>query len=175
MDVALSEVEVACLKKLAELSQKGEEGWDKEAGWESIGLTAENYMPVLSLLEQLGYVTNALHTSETHFDLFAINPSVILAVRAIEAEEKKKQEAPDIVETFKATLKKHPVGGRIAVLVIGSLFVIAAANQIMDFAEKLGKLRTQPTTAAPAPVAQPASEQSAPRTASTLVSTRKTP
>src|SRR5438067_219208 len=106
MPFAWSEAEIACLKRLAELYERGQTTWQVSAGWESIGLTAENYRPVLNLLEHRGYIDWPWDAKGSDFTSITIRGFVIDAVREFAEQEKQKQEAKDLVESFKTTMRK---------------------------------------------------------------------
>jgi hypothetical protein len=150
MAIALSEVEVACLKKLAELFEKGCDSHDGNP--EAIGLTADNYYPVLKMLEQHGFIEDAIHTTGGFYTLFRINASAVQTVRAIEErtrkqeeeeqrqreeEEKRRLERKDIVEYVRVTLRKHPVLGWLCVAGIALTALITVLNQLLSLLKNL--------------------------------------
>ena len=96
MAVNLSDAEVSCLKILAALYEANDFYWSIEKGLESLGLTPQNYQPVLSMLQQYGYIDNVAHTTDGWFTMFSIHASSVQTVREFELE-KKKLDNKDIV------------------------------------------------------------------------------
>ena len=138
MELALSDVEIVCLKKLAVLFAQGKEWWTCGAGWESIGLTPENFYPVLTSLERYGYINKVTHTTGSPFSMFKIDASAVQAVRAIAAQEEKRQEGKDIVELVRLTLRKHPVTAWTLILLTALLAVVTGLNQFISLFKNLG-------------------------------------
>jgi hypothetical protein len=111
----LNELEIVCLKKLAELYEKGQFNWNKEQGFETIGLTEINFRPILTTLENAGYISTD-QICGMWMGSISIKGSVVLAARMIAKEENRRK---DIMEYVKVTLREHPV--------IGWFFVISSA------------------------------------------------
>jgi hypothetical protein len=141
MTLILSDVEKTCLKKMAELHEKGERLWKRDLGWESIGLTEESFLPVLSGFQGYGFIENVQHTLRTRFVMFAISATAVQTARDIAEQEKKLQEGKDIMEHVKVTLRKHPVAGWVIVVFTTVLIVATAITQIAGALKVLGLIK----------------------------------
>ena len=135
MSPTLNAVEMACLKKLAELFEKGELRWNSESGWESIGLTGTNFMPVISTFKKYGYIDGEINVNLLRHIDFSITPSAAQAVRVIAKEEEK---GKDIVEHVKVTLRNHPIIGWFTVIFIAITVFATAISQIGAALKVLG-------------------------------------
>ena len=113
MSITLNEAEIACLKKLADLHDRGEIYFDAHRlNLSSIALYPGNSIPILRMLEQYGYIEDPIHTTAGRYSLFTINPSAVQAVRELELECKK-LENQNILEKAKTWAMKHPFWGRV--------------------------------------------------------------
>jgi hypothetical protein len=142
MGVTLKGVEIVCVKALAKCFEENRSVWTSPDGWEEIGLTAENYGPVLDLMEMCGAIENVTHTMGDRFAYFTITPQAVQIAREIEAQDEQRQakekEGKDIVEHVKVTLRKHPVMGWLCVVAIALVAVATALNQFLSLFKNLG-------------------------------------
>ena len=140
MGVTLKGVEIDCVKMLAKCFEEGKPRWSGTDGWEAIGLTEANYYQVLSLMESIGAIGNVQATSGSLFHYFTITPQAVQIARQIEDQEKKRLEGKDIVEHVKVTLRKHPITGWAAVVLIALVALVTALNQLVSLFKNLGWL-----------------------------------
>ncbi len=98
--------EVDCVKKLAELFEKGQ----TQSGASLIGLTKESdAAAVLGMMEGCGIIKNPTHMAGNRYAMFHITAGAVHAARRIEADEAKKQEGEDVVENIKNKFKRNNV------------------------------------------------------------------
>lgn len=110
MEFEFNEAEVKCVKCLAKAFAEGRLHADMQKGdWESVGVTAENYNGVLSIMEEYGLISKPFHHGPSRFLMFTVEPKAMVLARAIENKELEDAKGKDIVESIKITLKRHPV------------------------------------------------------------------
>lgn len=138
MEIRLTANEIAIIKKLANLYASGVTSWRLENDHDALGLTAENYAPMMGIMERYGAIEGVQHTAAQRFSTFRISPMIIQLSRQIAEKE---QEAPKLknnVEEIKAFMQSKPI---IAWLVIGSgviLILLNAANGTVTLLQNLG-------------------------------------
>lgn len=138
VDVILRGVELECCKKLAEYFERGEIQWRSSNDWHLIGLTDENYVPVLSTLAQYSLIGDVQGTNACRFSFFKIRPGVVQVVRHLERQEAEEKKGKDVVAQTTESLRRHPIMGYVilsAIALATLLVIIANALTIM---EKLG-------------------------------------
>jgi hypothetical protein len=140
--VTLSEPEIACLKRLAELYREGKTFLTVNDP--SLVLPAETREAILGTMENLGIIDRATHAIGLRFVQFNISANSVQVARQIQEQESAKKEPEDIVEQLKGTAKSKPV---LAWLIIAFVVLAAAvtfANQLLDLLTKLGVIKLQP-------------------------------
>ncbi|MFO0849565.1 MAG: hypothetical protein U0871_13560 [Gemmataceae bacterium] len=141
MDVALSDAERACVRILAGRFEAGQMRWRRSEGWGSIGLAEETYHPVLKMLEQYGFISDVSNTMEQRYVSFRIEPLCVQVVRTLDEDERKRQEGKDIVEHFQATLRRHPVWGRVILAGLMLTVLLSAVSSITTILKNLGWIK----------------------------------
>lgn len=133
----LKGIEVECVKRLAERFERGETHLRIFGKWEQLGLTNENFIPVLTMMVSLGVIQEDNKHAGQPFRSFAITAKSAILARQIEEHAKKQAERKDIVEIVKLTLRKHPVTAWsfLVFLAIGGL--LAFVNQVLTFLKNI--------------------------------------
>ena len=129
MEIEFNEDEVKCIKCLAKAYATGAGRADlQKEDWETVGVTADNYISVISIMEECGFISGAFH-AHRRFLMFAIEPKVLIAARAVEANELEEAKGKDIVESIKVTLRRHPITARLFIAFTGvGAFLIVLHN-----------------------------------------------
>lgn len=153
MGYRLNADETACVKTLAERFEKNEV-WVEYSGSigvpnslvDPLGLPAEKRDAILSLMEEMGVITEVTHTMEGRFHFFRISPSITQIARMIAKQETKKEEPRDIVEEVKTVVRSHRVLAW-AIIVFFALTGLATfLNQLLQLLKGLGVTFGSPTT-----------------------------
>jgi len=143
MDLNFNEAEFACLKKLADLFERGHD-FCSGMKTEEIGLTKQNRYAVLRMLEQHQYIRDPIHTAGNpsggggHYSSFCINASTVQTVRVIEEAARKKTERKDFVDQVKEAARKHPILGPLILIVVVLGGVVTVLNQFISLLKNLG-------------------------------------
>jgi hypothetical protein len=126
----LKGAEIGCVKILAKSYENGQRAFNYQSDWESIGLTEENFSPVLLMLEHYGIISDAIKDFDIEFRAFQITPLAVQIARDIEDQEKKKEEPKDIVEGVTQMARKNRT---LATVIIFGLVLTAALTAVNQF------------------------------------------
>ena len=100
--------------------------------WHTIGLTNENHIPVLSLLEHHGLIEVLVRTFDEEFGAFKISPLAVQVARDMDKQEKKSQEPKDLVDEFRNMARKTKAIAISILAVSVFVVVITGVNQLLS-------------------------------------------
>lgn len=92
MDVILSDLERSCLHKLASIFNSETGHWSFGQGFEAIGLTKENYIPVLRTFEDWGIIEKVTHATTGLYSFFKVNAKAVQMIRVMSKLEDEAKE-----------------------------------------------------------------------------------
>lgn len=121
--------EIECVKKLAERFESGKLLWRERNNWEAIGLTNENCVPVLTLLEEIGAIKEMGRSSAGPFMMFSITAKAVIYAREIESNLAKENEPKDFVDEVKSMARKNKWLAIAIITVTVIVAVITGVNQ----------------------------------------------
>jgi hypothetical protein len=134
----LQEQEMACLRALLALYEKGEDFVNDEA---QLALPSDKRHLILATMEEMQVINNVIHDAGS-YAAFGISPSVIQAVRELDKQlekQTKEAESPkDIVEQINKSARsnKYVAWGLIAIFVL--MAVATFLNQAVSLFQNLG-------------------------------------
>jgi hypothetical protein len=137
---SLDETERECVKRLAQLYAKGQTMCTVN-DLAALGLTPENYVPVLGTMEHIGAIARPTHTAGGTYRAFNITAVAVQIDREIERQESRTPEAPNIVEQTKSAISRHPLLGYVVVALIALSFLLILINNLMTLLERFGLVK----------------------------------
>ncbi len=138
----LNAAEVECVKRLARAFEQETPVFSSRdpKALEELGLTEENYTPVLMTMEGLGAIDNVSHSSAGKFRHFTVTAIAAQMAREIDEQESKPPEAPDIVQQTIEQFRRHPVMGRIIFWGIALGALLTVITSVITLCEKIVNL-----------------------------------
>lgn len=145
MGFRLNEMEMKCVKLLAEMFERGEVHVeanlsDLVAG-DQPDVTPQKRAAVLETMQSIGVIEDAVDLGHVRYASFTITPKVVQVARAIDAELKERSEPEDIVEKITTAARNRPV---IAWLIVGFLVLTAIATLVNQTIQILQNFRVIP-------------------------------
>jgi hypothetical protein len=139
MEARFNEAEVICIKRLAEIFDKGQLLLTIDSEDDSdtaLNLPPERREAILSTMQDLGIITEVRHSDTVPFFGFKITSKAAQVARAILEQEKG---APmDLVEQMRLTLRRKPLVAWPFIILLCILFIATAINQISGALKALG-------------------------------------
>lgn len=136
MPVTLNSVEVACAKLLAARFSANNLHWDGSEPWEAIGLTEQNFAPVLSTLEAAGVIQGVEHSGEQRFEEFTISAKAVQVARKVEDDERlaaaNAAEGENIVASIQKYAQKNKYLAPLIIAVIVGTALTTCFSQVLN-------------------------------------------
>ena len=135
MNVRFDDAEIACVKGLAELFEKGVFciSHDEE---KELNLPPEKRDAILTTMEDMGIIKDAVHVVEGRFMMYNICSQAVQTARAIREQEK---EGPmDIVEQVKLTIRQKPLTAWAIIIFLGLTALFVFLHNLFGVLKDLG-------------------------------------
>jgi hypothetical protein len=137
----LTEEEIACARKLAELFESGSAAvscvnWKTGLLQDPLGLPPARREPTLGVMESLDFIGDVEHHVEVRFAGFNIRANVVHYVRGLD-----RKPTMDLVDQFKMTLRQKPVTAGIIIVFLGLFMIVTFLNQLIGLLKVLAWFR----------------------------------
>jgi len=133
MTMGFSADEMTCVSKLAECYERNEISITKDDLPQFLGLAPDRVVPVLTMMEELGIISQVINAVGSRFISFKITSKAVQTAREIQ-----KVTPMDIMEQVRLTLRQKPATAWPILFFLAIGAVVTVLNQLIGLLEKLG-------------------------------------
>ena len=142
-------IEIDCVKKLAEMFEKGDvyvtaNIEDTENNFltenqvtDQLNVPPEKRAAVLETMESMGLIDEVTHSDSLRYLAFRITSNAVQAARKLEAKLKEESEPEDLVEKIKSEARKIPAIAWTIIVFVTLAAIVTLINQGIELLQNL--------------------------------------